>query len=106
VIQEVPDTVESQVTVASATPPLPMPNLTISADEETLRRARIEAAKRGVSVSHLVGEILRERFAEDDAYARAMQDFFSRGPYLDPEPRGDGRRWPSRDELHDRGRRG
>jgi hypothetical protein len=79
-----------------------MPNLTISADEETLRRARIEAARRGLSVSRLVGEVLKERFAEDDAYERSMQDFFSRGPYLDPPAREDRRRWPSRDEIHER----
>lgn len=79
-----------------------MPNLTISTDEETLRRARIEAAKRNVSVSRLVGEILKEKFTQDDAYERAMHDFFSRGTYLEPVRRKDGRRWPTREELHER----
>lgn len=82
-----------------------MPNLTISADEETLQRARMEAAKRNVSVSRLVGEILKEKFGEDDAYERAMHDFFSRGPYLDPPQPDDGRSWPTHDELHERSRR-
>ena len=79
-----------------------MPNLTITADEATLRRLRVEAATRNISVSRFVGELLKEKFAADDAYECAMTDFFSRGPYLEPEPRDDGRAWPSRDELYDR----
>ncbi|NWG30275.1 MAG: hypothetical protein HXY29_02110 [Rhodocyclaceae bacterium] len=79
-----------------------MPNLTITTDEETLRWARIEAAKRGTSVSKLVGEILANLRKQDDDYEQAMQDFFSRKPYLDPPPRTDGRRWPSREEIYDR----
>lgn len=79
-----------------------MPNLTITTDEETLRWARIEAAKRGTSVSKLVGEILANLRKQEDDYEQAMQDFFSRKPYLDPPPRADGRRWPTREELYDR----
>lgn len=79
-----------------------MPNLTITADEATLRRLRIEAATRNVSVSRFVGELVKEKFAADDAYERAMTDFFSRGPYLSPEPRDDNRSWPSRDQIYDR----
>jgi hypothetical protein len=79
-----------------------MRNLTITADEETLRRLRIEAATRNMSVSRFVGEILKERFSADDAYERAMADFFSRTPYLAPPARDDGRSWPTRAELYDR----
>ena len=79
-----------------------MPNLTITADEETLQRLRVEAATRNISVSRFVGEVLKEKFRADDAYERAMADFFSRGPYLESSPRDDGRSWPARDELHDR----
>lgn len=79
-----------------------MPNMTITTDEETLRRARVEAAKRNLSVSRFVGEVLKEKFGEDDEYERAMKDFFSRGPYLEPGAREDGRAWPTRDELYDR----
>lgn len=79
-----------------------MPNLTITIDEETLRWARIEAAKKNTSVSRLIGEMLAEIRKQDDDYERAMEDFFSRKPYLDPPERVDGRRWPTREELHDR----
>jgi hypothetical protein len=79
-----------------------MPNMTITADEATLQRARIEAAKRNISVSRFVGEVLKEKFQEDDDYERAMKDFFSRGPYLEPPARDDGRSWPKREDLYDR----
>lgn len=81
-----------------------MPNLTITTDEETLRWARVEAAKQNVSVSKLVGDLLAKYRKQDDEYERAMQDFFSREPWLLPDepPRADGRRWPTREELYDR----
>jgi hypothetical protein len=81
-----------------------MPNLTITTDEETLRWARIEAAKQNTSVSKLVGEILAERHKKSDAYDRAMEEYLSSPPWqLPDEPSGaDGRRWPARDELYDR----
>ncbi|WP_156480740.1 hypothetical protein [Thauera humireducens] len=49
-----------------------------------------------------VGDLVKEKFAADDAYARAMTDFFSRGPYLQAKSREDGRAWPSRHALYDR----
>lgn len=81
-----------------------MPNLTITTDEETLRWARIEAAKRGTSVSKLVGEMLAEQRKKMDEYDKAMEDFLSRPPWFLPEesPRPDGRRWPTREEIYDR----
>jgi hypothetical protein len=79
-----------------------VPNLTITTDEETLRWARIEAAKQNTSVSRFVGELLAKLRRQDDDYERAMQDFFARKPYLDPPVREDGRRWPTREELYDR----
>ncbi len=81
-----------------------MPKLSIHADEETLRRARIEAARRGMSVSQYVGAILEEKLGKDDEYERAMQDFFSRRPYLRQLGHDDARRRPPRDETHERGR--
>jgi hypothetical protein len=79
-----------------------MPNMTITADEDVLRRVRVEAATRNVSVSRFVGELLREKFDAEDQYEKAMADFFSRGPYLSPPAREDGRSWPTREELYDR----
>jgi hypothetical protein len=79
-----------------------MANLTITADEQILQRVRVEAAMRNISVSRFVGEILKEKFTEDDAYERAMASFFSRAPYLESSAREDGRSWPTREEIYDR----
>lgn len=81
-----------------------MPNLTITTDEETLRWARIEAAKQNTSVSRLVGDMLAAQRKRGDDYDRAMEEYLSSPPWsLPPEPlRADGRRWPTRDEIYDR----
>jgi hypothetical protein len=74
-----------------------MPNLTITADEEILRWARIQAAEKNTSVARLVGDLLRKHMETESRYEAARRRFMgrkpkrlSRGPY------------PSRDELHDR----
>lgn len=81
-----------------------MPNLTITTDEETLRWARIEAAKKNTSVSKLVGELLAEQRKKGDEYDRAMERYLSSPPWSLPEEplREDGRRWPTREEIYDR----
>ncbi len=79
-----------------------MPHLTITTDEGTLQWARVEAARRNTSVSKLVSEILASASKEEGIYEVAMQDFFSRGPYLESAVRDDGRSWPTREELHRR----
>lgn len=81
-----------------------MAKLSIHTDEETLRRVRLEAARRGMSVSRFVAAVLGEKLGKDDEYARAMQDFFSRRPWLRRPTRKDARHWPTRDEMHERGR--
>lgn len=76
-------------------------NVTITLDEETARLARIEAARRDVSVSRMIGELLREWLRSEQGYDAAMKDFLSR-----PSKRLRTRRsrFPTRDELHDRAR--
>ncbi len=68
-------------------------NVTIRLDRETARWIHSQAAKRNMSVSGLVGEVLRERM--------------DRARYFSQEPgvhRMSGQRLPTRDELHDRDR--
>lgn len=48
-------------------------NLTITVDDAVLEWARVEAAKRGSSVSRMVGEMLAEKMRQEDAYAQAMR---------------------------------
>ena len=76
-----------------------MKKVTITVDESVLEWARIEAAKRGSSVSRMVGELLAEKMRQEDAYAQAMREALrfeswgvSDGPYL------------TRDEMYERAR--
>ena len=73
--------------------------MTITMPDEVARWARIEAAKKGVSVSRLLGEYVESMMAGDSAYDTARTDFLSRGPI---RLRKRGQRLPSRDVLHDR----
>ena len=76
-----------------------MKNLTIKLDEEILRWARIEAARRGISVSRLVGEILRERHTREARYEAAMYRFLDRAPKPLKAPE---ERYPEREGIYDR----
>lgn len=75
-----------------------MKNVTVALDEETARWARIEAARREMSVSSLIRQLLRERMGGQIAYAGAMDRFLSRAS----SDLSKGARYPSRGELHER----
>jgi hypothetical protein len=73
-------------------------NLTVQLDRETIRRAKILAAKRGTSVSAFLATQIREAVKADDAYESARRhalELLERGLHL-----GGGRL--NRDELHER----
>jgi len=66
-----------------------MKNVTITVDDGVLEWARVEAARRGSSVSRMVGEMLAEKMRQEDAYAQAMRNALrfeswgeSEGPFL------------------------
>lgn len=48
-----------------------MKNVTITVDDQVLEWARVEAARRGTSVSRMVGDFLAEMQRREDAYERA-----------------------------------
>ena len=74
-----------------------MPNMTITAEEEVLRWARMKAAEENTSVARLVGDLLKERMRAERGYLAAKRRFLGvETPVLS---RG---RYPSRDDLHDR----
>jgi hypothetical protein len=78
-----------------------MPKLTITADEEVLRWARVKAAEEHASVARLVGELLKERMRTERGYQAAKRRFLGAKPrILSSGP------YPSRDELRDRSRSG
>lgn len=76
-----------------------MANLTLTLDDDVLRRARIRALEQGTSVNAIVREQLT-RFAEADADA-ALDSFLASAAESDASSGPAGRSW-SRDELHER----
>ena len=73
-------------------------NLTVQLDRETIRKAKVLAARRGTSVSALVAAEIRATVQSDDAYEaarRAALERLDRGLHL-------GGRRVNRDELHER----
>ena len=51
-----------------------MANLTITVDEETLKRARVRAIERGESVNQYLADRLREYADDDGERARRIED--------------------------------
>ncbi len=74
-----------------------MPNMTITADEEVLRWARVKAAEGNTSVAQLVGDLLKERMRVERGYESARRRFMAVKPRV-----LSGGPYPARDELHDR----
>jgi hypothetical protein len=60
--------------------PRAMKNITVTVDAQTAAWVRVFAAKRGASVSRVVGEFLSERMRETRGYDEAMRRFFSHKP--------------------------
>jgi len=76
-----------------------MKNVTITLDEKVARWARIRAAEEDTSVSRLVGEMLREKMAAEQAYQTAMEEYLSRSPQ---KLKKKGAKYPKREDLYAR----
>ncbi len=76
-----------------------MKNVTVTLDEETALWARLEAARRDVSVSSLIRQLLTDHMGGHVAYEGAKVRYLSRQPSTLSKQ---GRRYPGREELHDR----
>lgn len=74
-------------------------NVTITLDEATAAWARVYAARHNTSVSRMVGEMLRRQMEDGRRYEDAMRRFLGKAPVRLARP---GRRYPARDDLHDR----
>jgi hypothetical protein len=74
-------------------------NVTVTLEEDVATWARLEAARNDVSVSRLLGMLLKQRMKQQDSYERAMKRALARKPFL----KTDGK-YLSRDEVHDRER--
>jgi hypothetical protein len=74
-------------------------NVTVVMDEETARWVRVEAARRDLSVSAFLGQVLRKEREREEGYLQAMERFMGK------EPRAlgaEGVPLPTRNELHAR----
>ncbi len=76
-----------------------MKNVTITLDERTAAWVRVHAAQHEMSVSRMVGELLRQRTIELHDYEGAMRRYLAKAP---AKLKRKGARYPTRDELHDR----
>ena len=77
---------------------MPKQNVTISLSRQTIRKAKILAARRDTSISGLLAEQIEILVGEEEAYRRAEQQamkLLSRGFHLGGVRAG-------RDELHER----
>ena len=78
-----------------------MKNVTIKLEEKTAAWARQQSARRSVSLSRFIGELLEKSMLESQEYDGALREYFARKPApLTHAPTG----YPSRDKLHGRGR--
>lgn len=78
-----------------------MKNVTITLDEEVAAWARVYAARQDMSVSRMIGGMLEQRMRESAEYEESMRRFLSRKPVKLSRGR---RRYPTREDLHDRSR--
>lgn len=78
-----------------------MKNVTITLDEETAAWARVYAAQNDMSVSRMIGDMLRRRMREVREYDEAMRRFLAKKPVRLTR---NGQRYPKRNQLHDRSR--
>ena len=76
-----------------------MRNVTIKLDERTAAWVRVYAARHGISVSRIVGDLLAQKMESAREYEAAKRRFLSRTlrPLTAP-----GERLPTRDQLYDR----
>lgn len=76
-----------------------MKNVTVTLDEETALWARLEAARRDISVSSLIRQLLVDEMGGRVAYEGAKSRYLARQP--SPLSKK-GQRYPRREALHDR----
>lgn len=78
---------------------MPKQNVTVSISQQTLRKAKVLAARRGSSISGLLAQQIEILVGEEEAYERAERQATS---LLDQGFHLGGRIRASRDEWHER----
>lgn len=74
-------------------------NVTITLDRQTVRKAKILAAKQGTSISGLLAREVEHLVGEEEVYARAQSGALA---FLEQGFHFGGRIHATRDELHER----
>jgi len=77
-----------------------MRNVTISMDEDLVRRAKVEAARQDKSLSRFVAELVEREVGHSQAYQKAMESYLSRRPFI-RRPTAE-TPYLKREELYDR----
>lgn len=77
-----------------------MANLTVTVDDQVLRRARMKAIEQGTSVNAVVSQYL-QRYAGVGETATALNDFLEIAGRVDAGSGPEGRSW-RREDLYDR----
>ncbi len=77
-----------------------MANLTLTIDEDALKRARIRALEEGTSVNAVVRDYI-ERYARDESERSALQELAAIAKRSTASSGPEGRTW-TRDDLYDR----
>lgn len=76
-----------------------MKNVTVTLDADVARWARVRAAELDISVSRMLGDLLREQMAREVTYQTEMRQYLVR----EARPISTaGTAYPTRDALHDR----
>lgn len=74
-------------------------NLTVQLEADTVRKAKVLAARRSTSISRLVADELERLVGEDERYQAAEREALA---HLETGFHLGGGRLPSREELHER----
>jgi hypothetical protein len=76
-----------------------MANVTLSIDEENLKRARIHALEQGTSLNAVIRSFVKEYAAGSERYQRITESILTRAETLTAS--SEGHRW-HRDDLYER----
>lgn len=76
-----------------------MKNITVTLDEKTATWARVYAARRNMSLSRFLGELLRKTMHESREYETAMQRYLAKDAV---RMKKSGSRYPSREDVNER----
>ena len=75
-----------------------MKNITIAVEDNTAYWVRVWAARRNMSVSRLLGEVVEEYMRQEKGYEVAKNRFLSKTPH---RLRENEKTYPDRDSLHE-----